>query len=140
MFIPKKLLLMHVCLCRKYVIYGSGARIVPLKRKHQYKFCACVYMYASVENMGSSALGGGGEARWHQCLNWTDAKVRWRMQKRQSVCVEGVYCRYREGEIKKGEKLIRISVHDLTSKSFTFFFFFVGKTFKNIWRRTFSEK
>ena len=46
-------LLMHVCLCRKYAIYGSGASTIFLR----------VYtdMYASIENMGRSAfvLGRG---------------------------------------------------------------------------------
>ena len=34
-----------------------------------------------------------GWREWRHCLNWTDAKVRWRTQKRQSVAWGGVYCR-----------------------------------------------
>ena len=61
------------------------APVMPLERRCQYKCFAFVYPYASVKNMGSAAavlfFGGGG---WPQCLNWTDAKVRWRTQKRQA--------------------------------------------------------
>ena len=40
----RKYFYLYMCACRKYVIYGSGARIVPLERKIQYKFFAlCIH-------------------------------------------------------------------------------------------------
>ena len=64
-----------VLLCRKYVIYCSGASNA-LERRCQYKCFAFVYPYASVKNMGSAAAVLFLGKRVAQCLNWTDAKVR----------------------------------------------------------------
>ena len=52
--VGEKFLVMYVCACRKYVIYGSGTSSA-LERRCQYKCFALVYRYASVKNMGSAA-------------------------------------------------------------------------------------